>query len=89
MLCDYFTFLANKGASDEDDEVIDRVSELMEVFCSQNNLQVKAVKEVHYLCLQLERLLHDATKHEASEEFSSAFTGKAFEQPTEEQEKLL
>jgi hypothetical protein len=33
----------------------------MEEFCLQNNLQVKAIKEVHYLCLQLERLLYEAT----------------------------
>jgi hypothetical protein len=33
----------------------------MEEFCSQNNLQVKAIKEVHYLCLQLERLINEAS----------------------------
>lgn len=51
MLSDYFTFL-NRGATDEDyDAVYEKSTVLMEKFCMDNNLQLKAIKEVHYLCL--------------------------------------
>lgn len=60
----------------------------MDKFCFENNLQIKAIKEVHYLCLQLERLMFDATKNEG-QEFKSLFTGVAIAHPSEDQEKLL
>ena len=58
----------------------------MERFCRENNLQVKAMKEVHYLCLQLERLVNDASNER---EFQSVFSVEAITHPSEEQEKLL
>lgn len=32
---------------------------LIAEFCSQNFLQVKAIKEVHFLCLQLEKMMKE------------------------------
>lgn len=60
----------------------------METFCIENHLQVKALKEVHYLCLQLERLLNEASIQEQKP--PSLFVDITdFPHPTEDQEKLL
>ena len=32
---------------------------LIETFCQENALQLKAVKEVHFLCLQLEKMMKE------------------------------
>jgi len=31
----------------------------METFCEQNDLELKALKEVHYLCIQLQKMMHE------------------------------
>lgn len=49
MLSDYFSFV-NNGSRDSSD-FYDGVSRKMEVFCAEHKIQVKAMKEVHYLCL--------------------------------------
>jgi len=85
MLCDYFAFV-NSGAQ-RDNSYSDNVGRMMEQFCLKNNLQVKAIKEVHFLCLQLERLVFEATRGEAA--FKSLFLSQEYPHPTEEQEKLL
>jgi hypothetical protein len=60
----------------------------MEEFCMSNNLQIKAIKEVHYLCLQLERLINEALISE--EKTKSLFVDcLSFPHPNEDQEKLL
>ena len=53
----------------------------MERFCRENNLQVKAMKEVHYLCLQLERLVNDASNER---QFQSVFSVETILHPSEE-----
>jgi phosphosulfolactate synthase (CoM biosynthesis protein A) len=89
MLSDYFTYI-NRQVDDGDTfQVYEKTTSLMEKFCAENNLQVKAIKEVHYLCLQLERLIFEATKNEQKSAFKSLFTGVAIPHPTEDQEKLL
>jgi hypothetical protein len=71
MLTDYFNFV-NKDAYSDAYRQYQNVTERLEIFCRDNNLQPKAIKEVHYLCLQLERLMFEATKN--SDEFISLFT---------------
>jgi hypothetical protein len=56
MMSDYFNYV-NK----ETDGRYESIEEKMSIFCQSNNLQVKAIKEVHFLCLQLERLVQEAT----------------------------
>lgn len=80
MLCDYFNYVNTEGDSYES------IEEKMTIFCSENNLQVKAIKEVHFLCLQLERLVQEAT---TTKDQPSIFTKSNFAAPTEDQEKLL
>jgi predicted ATP-dependent Lon-type protease len=80
MLCDYFSFV-NKEAQ-RDNSYSDNVGRLMEQFCLKNNLQVKAIKEVHFLCLQLERLVFEATRSE--DEFKSLFLSLDYPHPTDE-----
>lgn len=53
-----------------------------------NNLQIKAIKEVHYLCLQLERLINEALISE--EKTKSLFVDcLSYPHPNEDQEKHL
>ena len=53
----------NLERSDDEgeDESIDwKITEsLIQEFCSCNYLQIKAIKEVHFLCLQLEKMMRE------------------------------
>jgi hypothetical protein len=35
------------------------VEDLMQEFCTENMLLMKSMKEIHYLCLQLEKMLQE------------------------------
>jgi hypothetical protein len=51
MLSDYFSFVNNGSRDSGKSDLYDNVSRKMEVFCAEHKIQVKAMKEVHYLCL--------------------------------------
>ena len=51
MLSDYFSFVNNTSRDSDKSDLYDGVSRKMEVFCAEHKIQVKAMKEVHYLCL--------------------------------------
>ena len=62
----------------------------MQTFCEQNYLQLKSIKEVHYLCIQLQRMFTQellAKDQVVNEKFD--FTKDAFERPTNQQETVL
>jgi uncharacterized protein (DUF305 family) len=52
MMCDYFKYVNSpENTLSSHYSSFDKVTRRMEQFCQDNNLQVKAIKEVHYLCL--------------------------------------
>jgi hypothetical protein len=94
MLCDYFSYI-NKEVEEGDKRstsfYVENVSKRMEDFCLSNNLQTKAIKEVHYICLQLERLLFEATSTSSNDEeseikrdFKSLFSLNHYPHPTDD-----
>lgn len=84
MMCDYFEYVNNQESNGQ----FDKISRRMEEFCMDNKLQVKAIKEVHYLCLQLEKLMNEVSISE--EKPKSLFVDvTSFPHPSEDQEKLL
>ena len=54
LMIDYFSYV-NKTVStkDKEDGCIDfgKLEERMQNFCEQNHLQLKSIKEIHYLCI--------------------------------------
>lgn len=64
------------------------VEELMQQFCNEKMLLLKSMKEVHYLCLQLEKMLMaDIVKDAAS--INQKFEESKFDQPSDSQEAVL
>lgn len=62
----------------------------MEKFCRENKLQPKAIKEVHYLCLQLQRIffaLEEIPGLEENKKFNLA--SDTIKMPTLEDETIL
>lgn len=66
LMADYFTFVNDKEGKiqAEDKETIIKYEFLsfekrMHAFCKQHKLQDKAMKEVHFLSLQLQRIFFD------------------------------
>ena len=70
LMSDYFTFVNNKDQKVKDDEKDDSNEQIyryeylsyekkMHKFCQDHKLQDKAMKEVHFLCLQLQKIFFD------------------------------
>lgn len=56
LMVDYFNYMREKQVANVLDTVngkqqYDQVDAQINEFCTANNLQVKALKEVHYLCI--------------------------------------
>jgi hypothetical protein len=82
LMCMYFSFLNEKS---EDKEEFGRVEALIEQFCNENSLQVKPMKEIHFLCLQLEKMMQDDIIVDKSPDNpnNKSFARNEFEQPNE------
>lgn len=54
LMVDYFAYV-NKNSqgqeSDSKDDYFSKLESRMQTFCEQNHLQLKSIKEVHYLCI--------------------------------------
>lgn len=50
ILVEYFSYI-NTNKKDEKQEEFEAVEQLIIRFCGKHSLQVKAIKEVHFLCL--------------------------------------
>lgn len=51
LMVDYFNFL---GKSDS--QAYQVLEPRIDLFCNQYSLQSKAIKEIHYLCIQLQKM---------------------------------
>lgn len=56
---------------------------LIELFCQQNFLLAKQMKEVHYLCIQLETMMLDDILVSGSNSTVKRFMTDKFDPPTE------
>ena len=59
LLCMYFNHLNQNRAKFKKMDEFQIVEKLMEEFCEENNLLLKSMKEIHYLCIQLEKMLRE------------------------------
>ena len=60
----------------------------MTEFSEENHLLLKSVKEVHYLCIQLEKMMiEDIVK--SADGMKLRFESSKFDQPTAEEETVL
>lgn len=74
----------NENKNSEQTEGFQAAERLIEKFCADHHLQVKATKEVHFLCLQLEKMMkEDILKDEQSGPAMPDFGTDRFQQPTE------
>mmetsp|Transcript_2254 Transcript_2254/g.3888 ORF Transcript_2254/g.3888 Transcript_2254/m.3888 type:complete len:115 (+) Transcript_2254:367-711(+) len=105
-MCDYFAFInhpENKARvleetpsktmlDDFDEEYEWKATELLiEKYCAENFLQVKAVKEIHYLSIQLEKMMKEELEGQLEEQqnLGRSFAETVFEQPSDSEEVVL
>lgn len=58
----------------------------MAQFCQQEALLLKSMKEIHFLCLQLEKLMREDILKDNAQIERLDFNSTTFEQPTEQEE---
>lgn len=58
-------------------------------FCQENALQVKAIKEVHFLCIQIEKMMKEDVIINENTAASKDFKTDQFSVPTEYEEQVL
>lgn len=83
-MCAYFNFL-NASKSDEDD--FGKVESLIDEFCCDHSLLAKTMKEVHFLCLQLEKMMKEDIMLSSGD--ATSFGESEFKPPTPAQEVVL
>jgi ATP-dependent RNA helicase DHX37/DHR1 len=67
----------------------DEVDKHINQFCTDNNLQVKSVKEVHYLCIQLQRMANEVVTGEMSEKFDLQLNREELNKPSAKEIKVI
>ena len=80
LLSHYFSYINANHTKDENDWK--NTEGLIEQFCIEHSLQLKAMKEVHFLCLQLEKMMIEDVLVD-SQIINKGFKTDVFEQPSE------
>ena len=86
----YFNYINENKTQPEysKQEEFQVVELLITQFCEQNGLVTKAIKEIHFLCLQLEKMMKEDIIKTENEE-APCFNETIFKLPNEEQEVVL
>ena len=82
LLSAYFSFV---NSEDEGPNELDwKEKELkIEQFCAANRLHLKQIKEVHFLCLQLETMMREEVLLNGKMTISKQFVSDSFDIPSE------
>ena len=86
LLVDYFNYIKETS---EPTSSFAQVENRIEEFCRVNNLQTKAIKEVHYLCIQLHKMAKEIVTSALSEEFDFKSPNLLLERPSKQEVTVI